>query len=47
MNATAHLLATKANKKRLLESIAQDKRTYEGELKKKRNKAANKNNVKY
>jgi hypothetical protein len=26
MNATAHLLSTKANKKRLLESIAQDKK---------------------
>jgi hypothetical protein len=27
MNTTAHLLSTKANKKRLVESIAQDKKT--------------------
>ena len=27
MNDTTHLLSTKANKKRLLESIAQDKKT--------------------
>jgi hypothetical protein len=33
MNATAHLLSTKANKKRLFGSIAQDKRANKGELK--------------
>jgi hypothetical protein len=29
MNDTRHLLSTKANKKRLLESIAQDKKTFQ------------------
>lgn len=47
MNATAHLLSTKAEKKQLLASIAQDKRADKGELKKKRNKAGDNNNVKY
>jgi hypothetical protein len=33
MNDTTHLLSTKTNKKRLLESIAQDKRTSAAEPK--------------
>ena len=46
MNTTAHLLSTRANRKRLFESIAQDKRTSKGASKAPKGKQVDKN-VKY
>jgi len=43
MNTTAHLLSTKANKQRLLQSIAQHKLTSKGSSKKPKGKPSDKN----